>query len=470
VSLRETLKSAKLRRRKQFDGLTRLDGCALDLENHDILLWGQSERGQPELFIDDFIIALRASAGSYGRLEPAISIDPDREVMRRLDQIGSEPSDRQRFAAICSQPQTVRVDGMPRHTRVSKVLVDADYRMKQVAQGHVRLPLSPAFSGTFASRLQQAREQLRSGEFSPGESSRRFWFQAGPFDYGYDPDVVTLHSAQLVLNEEDDRDGVTANTRTEDSISKDFACNWTARMEETYRAEPIWRDMYNVYRHFALAKIMQDERVFTGADFIEVRALVEGHQIDHVEVPATVHGLSRWEVIQHSEGRRRVAVTSKVCGGVSLGFSSRVLREVRHGFKRQSALWRAIVSARPDQTSMSWPITPAIIEAAVAWHEAREKEEEARSAEYEAERRKREEEEKFGAKGQWWGLALFGSLLALGGGVGWICNRRPEVARVPRKAVATVAPSGAVTPVARNALCPCNSGKRYKHCHGAYTT
>ena len=42
----------------------------------------------------------------------------------------------------------------------------------------------------------------------------------------------------------------------------------------------------------------------------------------------------------------------------------------------------------------------------------------------------------------------------------------PTRAAVPQPA--PVQPPPAVGPVSRNALCPCGSGKRYKHCHGQW--
>ena len=78
-----------------------------------------------------------------------ISIDPNIAAIREIANIAvRDPQRRAKFAEICKSPQVVRVEGMPRNCRIAKVLIDADYRMKMVAQGSVILPISAPFAGT----------------------------------------------------------------------------------------------------------------------------------------------------------------------------------------------------------------------------------------------------------------------------------------------------------------------------------
>ena len=52
-----------------------------------------------------------------------------------------------------------------------------------------------------------------------------------------------------------------------DPFARAFADTWSQRMEEIEQSEPIWRDMHNVFRHFAVAHIIADRKVCREAGF-----------------------------------------------------------------------------------------------------------------------------------------------------------------------------------------------------------
>ena len=475
VSLREALKRAKSGGPKRLTGLTRIDTVCQD-DSYDILLCGVAEKGQPDLYLDDLIVAIRSAARKYGNIEPGISLDPDRDQTPNLDQIsGRDAAAKQQYLRMCSQqPQKVRVDALPRHCRVTKVLVEADYRMKQVSQGTLQLPVDPPLPGTFTRRLNQSRQMLRAGtSMGDWSSRRRFWFEPGKFEYSHDYRIASLQSAQVILSDADANADAGAKGGDEDPIAREFACDWTARMEETFRAEPIWRDMYNIYRHFAIAHILKEENLH----HYELTRLIDAHEIDHVELPDTLPGLGRWETIEETKGNRRLTLVSSVCGGVSLGLASRVtatrVRSESNSPSQMALLSRAIVLSRPDKTSVSWTIPPTALQSAAKWYV--EQEEQRLQAKRESEERERKE-----ANDIKMGMALLGGFVVTGMLAGWLLNRRnapaAELAAAGSDASSTsllessgeAGTSAEFAGLRRNDLCPCNSGKRFKHCHGAH--
>ena len=74
---REALKRAKAGGSKRLTGLTRIDTVCQD-DDYDILLCGVAEKGQPDLYLDDLIVAIRSADRKYGKIEPGISLDPAR--------------------------------------------------------------------------------------------------------------------------------------------------------------------------------------------------------------------------------------------------------------------------------------------------------------------------------------------------------------------------------------------------------
>lgn len=467
VSLREALKRAKSGGQKRLPGLTRIDVVCRD-DNNDIILCGVAEKSQPELYLDDLIVAIRSANRKYGNIEPGISLDPDKGQTPSLGQIsGSDAAAKQQYLQACSQqPQTVRVDSLPRHSRVTKVLVEADYRMKQVAQGTLQLPVNPPLLGTFARRLDQSQRMLRSGaSMADWSARRRFWFEPGKFEYSHDDGIAFLQSAQVILSDADDNADPGAKNGTEDPIAREFACDWTSRMEETFRAEPIWRDMYNVYRHFAIAHILKKKNLYS----YELIRLIDDHEIDHVELPASLPGLGRWETIEEKKSGRRLTFVSSVCGGISLGLASRLTaKEVSSASKSPSQmalLSRAIVLSRPEKLSVSWAVPSTALQTAAKWY-----------ADQEEKRLQVSEEMKLKeANVIKMGMALLGGFVATAVLAGWLTKRRsaqaagPDVSSTSLSRIADeLKTSVEITDLRRNDPCPCNSGKRFKHCHGAH--
>jgi hypothetical protein len=370
VSLRQlSAQAASGKRGLKLDGLTRLDGYVIDKENSDIILWGLAERGQPDLNLDDFVVALRAASDKYievkdgvrYRVAALISIDPSPDVFKRLNELDlfSRGGLEQR-ARICSSPQTVRVEGMPRDTRVAKILVDADYRMKQVSQGSIKLPINSPFQSDFEARTASLRAEDEAGGNGkhPGTNTR-YWFQPGTFSYQVsdDAETVFMDTAQVVLNDEDQvlRPGKLEASGRVNPFSRAFTCAWTSRMEDVYKAEPIWRDMHNIFRHFALARIMADREAFERAGF-NGDYLLDRHEIAKADVPDSLPGLGRVIPYETRRGRTTTNHLPSICGGVSIGFQNPLNNNPQTDETRTSV--QSVVTARPSPTTVAWTIVP----------------------------------------------------------------------------------------------------------------
>ena len=80
---------------RQFYGITRIVGYMVDRENRDIVVLGSVDPGAPALDVEDFIVALRNLKLRYAEQRgntiyysyPAVSIDPNPNVLRDLERI-----------------------------------------------------------------------------------------------------------------------------------------------------------------------------------------------------------------------------------------------------------------------------------------------------------------------------------------------------------------------------------------------
>jgi hypothetical protein len=374
VSLRSMSSALASNKPVRWEGFTRLDGYVIDDDIKDVVLYGGSEPGQPELQPADFVVALRArfksgvdpKDGTDYNKSAAISIDPDPEIFHRLHDIQtSTPDGRRQYAELCKSPQTVRVDGFQRHTRVAKILVDADYKMKRISQGIETLAISSPFPGDFEAKIREWRSQINSGRNPAGSPIlTRYWFTPGRFSYGEATDhknMVRFGFTQVVLKDEDQiySAGKDIASGRVNEYARAFTCSWTERMEDTFSAEPIWQEMRNMFRHFALTRVMRDLGAFEQVG-LDIAFLLDRYEVPRIEMPATLPGISRLEVASQLDGGTTWTYANTVCGGVDVGFNKPVEQDRDNDGDILYAS-RNVLGARPAPTAIAWNVTPGML-------------------------------------------------------------------------------------------------------------
>ena len=346
--------------------LTRLDGIVVDRKNNDVVLWGAREDHGWRLMFDDFTVAVRAAHGEYaveqnGRwvlYQPGISIDADNTMWGKLRAVENlaEPKNRQLYLDICaSHPMRLRVDGMPRHTRVSDVLLAADYRMKLVNNGQVKLPIPNPPRGIFERSADRFKLQRQRGvQYArPDYDVNRWWFSAGEFSYQTASSTVAfLDKAQVVLNHQAEviRNGEMVDAGVDAIDEAAFGCDWTDRMEETFQSEQLWCEMRNVFRHFAVARIIADNGVLNQAGF-DAEVLLRTHQVERVPIPDTIQGAGL--VAEQDIGGSPWFMPT--CGGVTVNVADRLRRTPDEGATGEAGE-RVLFAARKSPDSVSWEV------------------------------------------------------------------------------------------------------------------
>lgn len=367
VSLRQVSESLAAGRPVRLEGFTRLDGYVIDEDNKDVAIYGVGEPGQPELRVEDFVVALRSkfrtgvdtqNVADYSK-SPAISLDPDPDVFQRLNKITTfTPQGQKQYADVCAAPQTVRVDGFQRHTRIAKILVDADYRMKKVGAGLEPLKIPSRFLGDTEAIMGEWRQKVAAGgkdDLPTGVT--RYWFTPGRFTHGEareSRNMIRFGLTQVVLKDEDETYSAAGHVPTGkvNPYARAFTCAWTERMEDTYRAEPLWQEMRNIFRWFALARVMRDLDAFAQAG-LDPEFLVERYQVPRVQMPATLPGISRVELATSANGTK---FTRMFCGGVDVGFSKPLEKEEDRDGQIQLA-GQSVLGSRPDSDKLAWNVT-----------------------------------------------------------------------------------------------------------------
>ncbi len=338
---------AKWKRATTLYGLKELYGFISDTVNGDVILLGRADGPSVGLNVVDLVVAIRSVLGFYPVLadgkkiyySAGVSIDGIHELYAKMKESGKQASE-----AYCKTRNYSRVYGMPFNCRTSKLLLDADAKMKQTLFGvhpqKIREPF-PTITELRETRLRNDGVVAVRGE----HQGTRFWFAPDIFSYRedetarvriFDRKTIALNSVGSMP----DPNGGTRDTAQLDPDARTATCAWTARMNEFHRAEPIWQEMYHIFSHFGVVNMMQD----AGALSIVTKSsrwLIEEFTVPYVRTPLTYPSLAK---ISMSLG----------CGGVSLSFDDQVLAKSEE--QLPSAVSTRVLRSRPSLATSAWRV------------------------------------------------------------------------------------------------------------------
>lgn len=364
-------------------GLTSIDGFVIDKKNKDIILFGKVDSTSPVLYLEDFVIALRNVWLKYAPLKghtyyysaPSCSIDPNPKTIQQLQQIEGNilsnskeaKSSLEQWHAVCSQPQKVRVLGIPFDSRFAKVMVDADYYMKRLVDGSVSLEI-PGFISLTDMTLAKIKEDIIQGRSIsvPLVCMNRFWFFPGKNQYLEDKGVVFIKQCQVKLLTEQEfltkRGEITGMGRP-NPLAKKFADNFTVKYEEIARRKPIYRELENLFRFVALAKIMKYKDIPAEAE-LDLNYFLNHFPLSKTPVSHTLPGISHVKRFQHQQdipgGYRIVQLWLPTCGGVDIDIRMSKKNFIKDTIKALIKLKKAILKARPFLYALYWDFQAAI--------------------------------------------------------------------------------------------------------------
>ena len=329
-------------------GIGYLEGYYVDPAGQgDLVLIGRRSK-RPALHLDDLIANLRniSVADKY----PLCSLDPIPENVRRLQNLlatASFTSARSAAESIRQTmgPQRVVVDGVPRNSRHAHIMVDADYHMKKVSQGQIRL------SGVI-SYLELVLRKAAAG----GSSMARFWFHVArnaPL-FEEEDDTVWLEKCRVVLLTEKQvatSSGMLHDVQDDDPNATAFADAMSKELPELTKTVPVYAKLVNLYRLRALLLAMRTRGAFKAAHLNTDRFLRRYKPYCDKTMPDSLPALAN-----HRSSRSGHAAV--VCGGVGMDMSV-----VEQSFRKSSGVFlsrlrREALRRRPSRNAMTWVLTP----------------------------------------------------------------------------------------------------------------
>jgi hypothetical protein len=223
-----------------------------------------AETGRPALQLDDFVVLLRNAQQHGGRF--TCSITPRQENLAATQAFLTEsaktplrPEQRGAWLAKirkCMGTQAITVENLEPQTRVARVIVEADYRMKLIGMG-----LEEGVLGVI-SYLDSI--QIPVGGSAPPMNVLRLWFttnydalRATPARNAFElrGTGVKVLSENEMLTERGGR----IHTGKSDELTEQFAHRFTKHFDALAAKYPIYADLQNVFDLALVAAVLMAE-------------------------------------------------------------------------------------------------------------------------------------------------------------------------------------------------------------------
>lgn len=266
----------------QLAGLTRVQYLFLDVEAGDMILGGPAEAwqynaqgqpvaataGRPTLQLDDFITVLRTFA--QNEAEFGCSINTREENVKSLQAFAQQSQARGPLSAGAGVrnwvnqlqkklgKQDIVVWGVPNDSRVARVIVEADYRMKLIGIDKLDAGKKiPSYFDLLPTAMQKN---------PPAMEALRWWLGMKYEAVAHSPDRTAFEligSSVLCLSENQQltAEGEHLPTGVSEPINRQFAQNFTDHYAELAQRDLVFADMQNIFDLALVAALIRNERL-----------------------------------------------------------------------------------------------------------------------------------------------------------------------------------------------------------------
>ncbi len=357
---------------KTFFGIRRIEGFVVDPESKDVIFYGSTEGPTQPLRLDDLVVALRNEKQMYAKKKgyttyyeyPGCSIDPVpstmlalNKVKKRLQASSSMQTTNKhirKWNKICKQPQNVRVEGLPFHSHFAHVLVKADYDMKLLADGSDDLGI-PGFLGVSKITMAEIEHRVKNNQPMPPMSmTNRFWFYPGKIKMERHKGSYLILQCQVKLLTEamhTSQSGELQRGYTCDPIADQFTNGFTAVYDKIAQKRPIYYELENMFRLFAIAKVLAKQNT------ANLNYFLHQHIVKPFKVHKNVPGHAALQKLDINTGVGTRIIRSPSCGGVTIRMEEPG-KYVKHRRRSRSlnTIRNDILSSRPSKSAVTWNI------------------------------------------------------------------------------------------------------------------
>jgi Protein of unknown function (DUF1598) len=267
---------------KNLAGLYKVEYVFVFPENGEIVIggpaagWKYNDKGQPvatdtgkpTLQLDDLVTVLRTFSPKGNRFFSCLIV-PRQDGLKLARAIGEASQKRGPLSRGGTRPfvdritkalglQDVKVVGVPAESRVARVIVEADYRMKLIGIERLKAGAKiPSYFQLLARNPQQTQ---------PALDALRWWLTM-KYDgvvHSKNRNVFQIQGSSVLcqgLNEKITPDGQRIQTGMADPINLMFAANFTANYAELAQRDLVFADLQNVFDLALVAALVRHERL-----------------------------------------------------------------------------------------------------------------------------------------------------------------------------------------------------------------
>lgn len=266
---------------RNLAGLTKIQYVFLYPETGDIVIagpaegWGYEANGwpvgaesnAPTLQLDDLVTVLRTFSDG-GMNIFGCSINPRQQGMKDLKEFAEaslargplSSSGTRRWARQLQEKlglQDIQVYGVPASSRVARVIVEADYRMKMIGIG--KMDAGPEIPDYF--ELMSVSEQKATGSLD----ALRWWLTMKYSDvmHSADKNTFEIRGASVLCQSENQfvtSQGQRVQTGKAEATNRLFASNFTQQYEKLAEKDNVFADMQNVFDLALVGALLRTER------------------------------------------------------------------------------------------------------------------------------------------------------------------------------------------------------------------
>jgi len=273
---------------KQLAGLSRIEYVFVYPDEGEIVIGGPAESwqvaadgipvsttsGRPTLQLDDLVTVLRTFApGGTGAFQCLIV--PRQENLKTVTEFVAESNAQgalkrgsvERWTEQLQDQlglQDVVVNGVPLDSRVARVIVEADYRMKLIGIGKLDGGSEiPSYFDLLPQVLQKAPEQV---------NALRWWMTMKYESVLHSPDenVFSIEGSSVLCQSEDEfitDQGERVHTGKAEAPNRLFAEQFTKNFEQLAERDPVFADLHNVFDLALVAALIRHNRLDERVDW-----------------------------------------------------------------------------------------------------------------------------------------------------------------------------------------------------------